>query len=259
MPFGSERALIAAGRPSARFYALYGAARMGDKIRASHVMTFVRAHLRPGADVLDAGCSMGFYSLYIARHFPAGRILAIDVNREHLEQLESMAARLRLTNVTVRQCELEHLDSQQEFDLALCVDVLEHTADDQSAIDKIAHSLRPGGTLIVHVPQRFQRHILSQPEDLDHWEHAREGYTPSELSQVLDRAGLRIVASRNTFGIAGALGHDLDECLQHVKPVWAALLPLILLLGRMDSAVTSRRGNGLLVVAQRPGPEEMCQ
>ena len=52
------------------YYRLYGAARIGDKIRAWHVLPQVCASLRPNSYLLDAGCGMGFYSLHLARRFP---------------------------------------------------------------------------------------------------------------------------------------------------------------------------------------------
>ena len=252
MPFGSERALVASNFVRALYYRLYGAARVGDKIRAWHVLPQVYANLRPAAHILDAGCGMGFYSLHLARRFPEVRIQAVDVDGENLECLSELVDKLGLKNLSARQCDLGQLDFERQFDCALAIDVLEHIDQDQEAVELIAHSLKPGGVLVVHVPQSDQRHYLPQPGDFHAWDHVREGYSPSELSNIVSQAGLQVISHYNTFGFPGALAADLDEYFQHVKPVWMLLMPLILLLARLDTLVTNTQGNGLLVVAQRP-------
>ena len=56
MPFGSERTAVSSSPVHALYYRLYGAARVGDKIRAWHVLPQVYGGLHAGAQILDAGC-----------------------------------------------------------------------------------------------------------------------------------------------------------------------------------------------------------
>jgi SAM-dependent methyltransferase len=255
VPFGSERALIAPSRGHALYYRLYGAARVGDKARAWYVLPYVYGYLRRAARLLDAGCGMGFYSLHLACRFPQAEIQALDCDEQHLASLSRMAAKLGLKNLHPWQGDLLSFEPGPQFDCALCVDVLEHIDRDQDAIRRLAGSLKPGGVLIAHVPQTRQRHYLPQRGDFHTWDHIREGYSPADLEDLVQQSGLQLVASRNTFGLLGTLAADLDEYWQHAKPVWLALLPLILLLARLDPALPHRRGNGLLVVARKPAAE----
>jgi SAM-dependent methyltransferase len=252
MPFGSERAHVSSSAIRATYYRLYGAARAGDKIRAWHVLPKIYASLRPGAHLLDAGCSMGSYSVHLAQRFPGIRIQAIDIDNGHLASLTTVVDKLGLSNLSVRQCNLVNLDPEPRFHCVLCIDVLEHIEADDKAVERIARSLVPGGMLFVHVPQRDQLHFLPQPADFHAWDHVREGYSLSELSSVLTQAGLEVISHRHTFGFCGALASDLDEYLQHIKPVWMIMTPLILLLARLDVLVPDSRGNGLLVTARKP-------
>ena len=42
----------------------------------------------------------------------------------------------------------------QQFDLALCIEVLEHVQEDEKALGEIARVLRSGGSLILSLPYR---------------------------------------------------------------------------------------------------------
>jgi SAM-dependent methyltransferase len=252
MPFGSDRALISANTALALYYRLYGTARVGDKIRAWHLLPHIYSCLRPGDSVLDAGCGMGFYSLHLARRFPQAAVQAIDVDPACLDALSRMTTRNRLNNLQIKQGSLEHLDLGRSFDCVLLIDVLEHIEQDIEAVERIAAHLQPGGRLIVHVPQREQLHYLPQEDDLHAWDHVREGYSPRQLTTLLTQAGFEMQVQHNTFGSLGTLAADLDEATQRIKPLWLLLMPLILVLARLDTVSSNPWGNGFLVVARKP-------
>ena len=69
------------------------------------------------------------------------------------------------------------------FDVLICIDVLEHIKDHEKAISELYRVLREGGLLLIHVPNKNQKHILfDSPEEHD--EHEREGYTPFDIQHL---------------------------------------------------------------------------
>ncbi len=67
--------------------------------------------------------------------------------------------------------DLTDVDEQHDFDLVLCISVLEHIPDVAAAVDGLRRVLRPGGSAFVAVPFAYPLH----DEPADFWrlsEHA---------------------------------------------------------------------------------------
>jgi SAM-dependent methyltransferase len=77
------------------------------------------------------------------------------------------------------------------FDQVVVVDYLEHIADDAGFVGELERILKPGGTLIVNVPQHRRgswlerlRHAIGLT---DEWHgHVRPGYRPEDLRRLLE-------------------------------------------------------------------------
>jgi SAM-dependent methyltransferase len=255
MPFGSERHLVETNPLRALFYRCYGAVSIGDKIRAGYVFHALRPLLNAKTErwrVLDAGCGQGFYALRLAQEIPHLSITAIDIEKEKIRRVNQAISRLGLENIRPLVRSLLGLADHDRYDLALCVDVLEHIEQDEQAATRLAAALKPGGTLVIHVPQCGQRHYIGPHPDWHVYGHVREGYSLNELNSLLRRAGLELVYHRHSFGFWGALSSDLDERFYRFKLLWLLLLPVILVLAWIDVQVNHRWGNGLLMIARKP-------
>ncbi|CAN5589845.1 class I SAM-dependent methyltransferase [soil metagenome] len=103
-----------------------------------------RLALRPGARILDAGCGSGRMLDELARW---GHVSGLDA-----EPRGVAAARSR-GHGDVRLGSVEELPwSDGLFDLVTCLDVIEHTSDDQRTLAELRRVTRPGGHLLVTVP-----------------------------------------------------------------------------------------------------------
>jgi SAM-dependent methyltransferase len=97
------------------------------------------ARLRPGEAVrirprpfpiLVAGCGTGHHSVQVARTYPDGEILAVDLSLASLSYAARMTARLGITNITYRQADILNLASlDRRFDIVECGGVLHHLDD----------------------------------------------------------------------------------------------------------------------------------
>lgn len=103
-----------------------------------------------GCDVLEAGCATGIG----ARMFAAAgarSVLGLEYSAEFLAQARTHANPPR---IKYEQANLnEPLPcSDASFDVVVCTEVLEHIRQQQTAIDEFYRVLRPGGVLLISVP-----------------------------------------------------------------------------------------------------------
>jgi SAM-dependent methyltransferase len=81
------------------------------------------------------------------------------------------------------------LDSELEFDVVICEQVLEHVVDPCAAATNLRQLCAPGGRVIVSTPFLIKVHELPIYAMHDYWR-----FTPRGLRTLLERAGLEIEA-----------------------------------------------------------------
>jgi SAM-dependent methyltransferase len=131
---------------------------------------------------LEVGCGTGHVLSAVEAAFPQARCFGIEPFEIAIE-----IARGRATGAEIRQGTAVSLGSNEQFDAVGCFDVLEHIVDDRAALTAMATALRPGGVLVVTVPQH--RWLWSDADESA--EHVRR-YRRSELVDRVHAAGLRV-------------------------------------------------------------------
>lgn len=103
--------------------------------------------------VLDCGCGIGAYLDKFDPAAASAQGLEVDPDRARLA---------RLSGHSVVCAVSEHLPyASDTFDLILSHEVLEHVDDDRQSVEAMVRALRPGGRLVVFVPNRgypFETH-----------------------------------------------------------------------------------------------------
>jgi SAM-dependent methyltransferase len=242
--------------PLKRFvYGIIGWPRVADWNRFWRVLRAVDELGVAPSSILDAGCGNGFYTMALAERFPQAAITAADDEQHLVENLRRSSGLGGFPNITPVQADLAEFTPGQQFDLICCVDVLEHIDDDNRALASFARWLRPGGFLILHVPQRFQKFQFIKRSLDPTGPHRREGYTPQEISALLESHGLHPVRSERSYGSLAGLAVELDELLwqNRLYPVWLVWYPLLLAVMKWDTQRPVTRGYGVLITAQRDG------
>ncbi len=137
------------------------------------------------------------------------------------------------------------------FDAAVMVNVLEHIADDQETIRRLAALLRPGGALLVFVPAL--RWLYGS---LDSRVHHFRRYSRSGLARLVRRAGLEL-RTLHFFDAAGVAPWFVAGRLLRRRAFSAAAARLydravIPLASRMERWLRPPLGKNLVCVALRP-------
>jgi SAM-dependent methyltransferase len=132
---------------------------------------------------LEIGCGTGFVLKGIAQHFPQIRLSGSELFRQGLKFAEQRLPRCELFQMDARDIPFCH-----EFDVIGAFDVLEHIEDDQTVLAQIHGALKPGGGLIVTVPQHPG--LWSAADDYSF--HKRR-YTRGELLGKVRQAGFQVL------------------------------------------------------------------
>lgn len=144
-------------------------------------------------EVLDAGGGDGDLAVALARRWPQWRVVAADRDADRLAVGRTRAG--EIANVRFEQADLTGELGEGRYDAVLAIECLEEIDDDAAAVGAMARALRPGGLLVVHVPEQDWQPLL--PGSERSWRHqVRHGYTAGGLVALLEGAGLEEVAVR---------------------------------------------------------------
>ncbi len=140
-------------------------------------------HYFPTAHSLfEVGCGTGFVLEGLRRAFPQLWLVGGDL---HLEGLEH--ASKRLPGLDLLQLDARHIPYEREFDVIGAFDVLEHIVEDREVLEEMRVALKPGGGILVTVPQ----HPWLWSAADDYGEHQRR-YRRAELVSKVSAAGFAI-------------------------------------------------------------------
>jgi SAM-dependent methyltransferase len=152
--------------------------------RRNRLVTWALRHYFPRAEtLLEIGCGTGFVLGALHRAFPGLRLYGSEIFREALTFV-----RARLPEATLFQMDARRLPFRDEFDVVGAFDVLEHVEDDETVLAEIFRATRPGGGIMLTVPQH--RHLWSVVDELSF--HKRR-YSRRELVEKVSRAGFAVV------------------------------------------------------------------
>ena len=133
-------------------------------------------------DFLEIGCGTGFVLSGIEKAFPDMRLTGCEV---YANGLKNASSRLKRTNLI--QMDARAMPFEKEFDLVGCFDTLEHIEEDEAVLAQINKVLRPGGGVILTVPQHPA--LWSYVDEYSC--HVRR-YTRKELIQKMNAAGFTV-------------------------------------------------------------------
>ncbi|HEU4684001.1 MAG TPA: class I SAM-dependent methyltransferase [Nitrospira sp.] len=146
------------------------------QVLESSTLRLIKKYAGPGSTILDVGVGLG----RLLGQVQESRRFGADITFKYLE-----AAKER--GIEVCCAEADDLPYQEAmFDLVVCTDVLEHVLDLNGALKSILRVLKPGGVLLIRVPDREDLSPYLASDYPYHYAHLRN----------FDEAGLRLLISR---------------------------------------------------------------
>ena len=220
--------------------------RLSRAERYNHWM-FGRIERFVGQRVLEIGAGIGNLTRHLARR---ELVVASDVNPRYLRILANTFE--RQAQVLALPLDLGAFDpaalAPHRLDTIVCLNVLEHVADDQQALRRLAEALVPGGRLLLLVPAH-QRLYGAIDRAIGH--HRR--YEARELGERLEEAGFR-VEHMEFFNRLGVLGWYLNSVLlrrTRVPGLQLRLQNLLVPLLRGEARLGLQFGLSLLAVGRK--------
>jgi SAM-dependent methyltransferase len=133
--------------------------------------------------LLEIGCGTGVVLSSIARAFPDASLVGSEVSASGLGFAAERVRRARLVQMDGR-----HIPFEDEFEVVTAFDVLEHIPEDEAVLKEMYRAARPGGGIVVSVPQHDW--LWSAVDDYSR--HQRR-YERGELMQKIKTAGFQSV------------------------------------------------------------------
>ncbi len=166
----------------------YGSQILSRLGRAPAFNAWMADIIRPycGQRVLELGGGVGNVTLHLV---PRQTYVVADVNPLYLHQLERL--RLDRPYLRVQYCDVTEAATFPSlpggFDTVICLNMIEHLADDRAALENIRRALSPEGRAVVLVPHG-PWNFGTVDTALGH----RRRYTPETLTAVARDAGFEV-------------------------------------------------------------------
>ena len=143
------------------------------------ILWAISSYFPQARTLLEVGCGTGIVLSRIRTGLPELHLTGADLLHVALD-----VARTRVPDADFAQVDIRHLPYVEEFDIVCALDVLEHIDEDAAALEQIAHALRPGGGVVISVPQHMWLWSAA-----DEYGRHRRRYSRRTLLRQLDEAG----------------------------------------------------------------------
>lgn len=147
------------------------------------IVSSVRRHFPEAASFFEIGCGSGIVLSALREQFPSLRLVGGELYEEGLA-----IARQRVPDAELLVLDARELTYENDFDLVGAFDVLEHIDEDEQVLAHMVRAARPGGGVLVLVPQH--RWLWSKHDEFV--EHRRR-YTRKDLLAKAERAGIELI------------------------------------------------------------------
>lgn len=247
-------------RMKRRLYKWVGEIYVGKRAKLQYFKRWLRRlNLPANTEIIEIGSGDGVFAYYIAERMPQANVVGMELNEIEAQVCQRIADEENFKNLHFESGSLLEMKQTKQFDFAYCFDVLEHIENDDDALKEILGVLRPGASLLVHVPSRWIMQMNGELEtvpDDEAWKinpgHVRNGYTPDELRSKIENAGFEVKKIELTQSKPMQRAHLLYARCEKILPLRILILPLLDAWINVDMKTTPTHGNTLWAWAKKP-------
>ncbi|MEN9544060.1 MAG: hypothetical protein RLZZ598_893, partial [Pseudomonadota bacterium] len=152
--------------------------------------------------VLDVGCGAGSLGAHLIATQHARHVVGIEVVPSAAQEAASHLDTVVLANLNITSVDeaLARFD-KPSFDCIVCADVLEHLVEPWDALSALKAYLKPGGILIVSVPNVRHWSVWGPLLVRGRWDYRDSG--------IMDRTHLRFFTPRTAQAMCAGAGLDV--------------------------------------------------
>ena len=235
---------------------LFGVPINGLRIRARRVLPYITPKFRR---ILDSGCGQGIFTFEVARRLPASTITGMDTNSELIDRNRRIADIAGMSNCRFECGDIADIRPDNQYDLILSIDVLEHIENDVRVLNSYYRALAPSGELLLHAPGYHRRWpLFSWMVNFEVEGHCRPGYTMEEIAGKVEGAGFAIIERYYTYGwldtISNYLSYAVTGARMKRKHLYALVFPILLFISYFGRNSRPERGAGVFIHARKQRP-----
>lgn len=184
-------------------------------LRTWHIKKDIRKWAKGKAcetKIFDAGSGYGQYTYFLSGLKIHPFVTAVDVKEEQIADCNIFFRKIGRSNAVFSVADLTTFSKKSEFDLVLCVDVMEHILDDIKVFSNFNASLKSGGMLLVSMPSDQGGSDVHEHDGKESFigEHVRNGYGINEITEKLMNSGFSKVEARFVYGAPGQISWKLS-------------------------------------------------
>lgn len=209
-------------------------------------------------DILDAGSGEGAPLTTVqARRFRKCNFVAIDLHQKYPSKKHLPIP----PNIMFIKNDLFKYSAKNQYDIIICLDVLEHVDDYKKMLILFSEWVKQAGKLILHVPSLPQVRYFTKNNILHNSDkkqrlgdcHVRAGFRFEKIIESIENIGFRIIYRRYTFSPITWFFKELFSLGERnaLPGIGVVVLPFIWLSTKIEGFLKLRRGNGIFLVAEK--------
>jgi 2-polyprenyl-3-methyl-5-hydroxy-6-metoxy-1,4-benzoquinol methylase len=241
-------------------YSIFGYTSIGNWARA-HIF-IDRLSLLPVSSfkkILDLGAGLGEFTFMMAEALPQAHITALEILPGRIDLLKEVVATQHFTNVTVFENKIEAIRENEIYDFIFSIDVFEHILKEEMPFDESFKKLKPGGYLLVKIPNVTQITIFPDSwfEEHNQWvedEHIGQVYNLEGLAGRFKKAGFTIIHQSYSDGWTSRLAWELSYFSAKGGALTQLLfLPLVKFIYHIEWLMfpSKKNGNAIQVIGRK--------
>jgi 2-polyprenyl-3-methyl-5-hydroxy-6-metoxy-1,4-benzoquinol methylase len=177
--------------------------------------TLLFSYIKPGAKVLDVGCSTGYFDQVL---IDLKNCTVDGIELDHADAVKARKVCRQVIEGNIETLDLKATALDDNYDIIIFADVLEHLVAPAATLKKVAKVLKPGGNIIFSIPnmahgavrlQLLQGNLDAEKEGLLDATHLHF-YTQAMVADMIAKAGLHLHELKfTTFDIPKKIVDDV--------------------------------------------------